>query len=201
MGSNEKQNSTLFKELRTTSFTAPHHQKAWVHCLVHCFVTEGVLSLFVLHVICAIETILVTLFLIVAHGTCVRIFHIKSTVAADILVWKIPFNVGKMNPLPLLCWLNPSWYVWDHVTSHEWIGGHWDAFFSSATATSGMASSAAPLATTSDTPLLVILLETLLEGWGIDLCRWLDVLIVAWHCCCIGRKDPHLLHHCLLLVL
>jgi hypothetical protein len=110
---------------------------------------------------CAIETILVALLLVVAHGICVPTFHINPTVVADILVCKHFHNVGKMNLLPLLCRLNPGWDVWDHIASHEWIGGHWDASSSSTTATLGMASTAMPSATALATPLLVLLLETL----------------------------------------
>jgi hypothetical protein len=105
-----------------------------------------------------------------------------------------------MNSLPLLCRLNPGQDVWDHVTSHEWIGGHWDASTPSALATSSTATSAVPSAAAPATPLMVLLLETLYGGWGIDLCGRVDVLIVAW-CGYIGRKERHLLHHCLLLLL
>jgi hypothetical protein len=89
----------------------------------------------------------------------VPIFNIKSTAVADILVSKRFHDFGKMNSLPLLCMLNPGQDVRDHVTSHEWIGGHWDASTSSALATSGAATmdlaSAAPAS-----PVLVLLLET-----------------------------------------
>jgi hypothetical protein len=142
---------------------------------------NGVVGAFVLHVIFAIETLLVALLLIVAHGTCVPIFHIKPTAVADILVCKRLHNVGKMNPLPLLCRLNPGQDVWDHVASHEWIGGHWDASSSSTMATSGMASMATPSATAPTTPLLVLLLETLRGQCGIDF-LW---AVGQMHCCVV----------------
>jgi hypothetical protein len=66
-----------------------------------------------------------------------------------------------MDMLPLLWRLDTSWDVWNHVISHEWIGGHWDAPTSSAAAMSGTAASAAPSAFMPATPLLVLLLETL----------------------------------------
>jgi hypothetical protein len=167
---------------------------------VHYFATEGVVCAFVLHVVQVIETVLVSPLLNVAHGTCVPIFNIKSTAVADILVCKHFHDVGKMNSLPLLCRLNPVRDLWDHITSHEWIGGHWDASTSSALAASGMAALAAPTATAPATPLLVLLLETLKGGQGIDLCGRVDILIVAWHGC-IGRQERHLLHHPLVLLL
>jgi hypothetical protein len=128
---------------------------------VHRFATEGVVGAFVLHVICAIETILVALLLIIARATCVPNLHIKSTAIADILVCKKNYNVGKTDILPLLSRLNPGRDVWDHVTSHERIGGHWDASSSSAMATLGTASADMLSATAPAKPLLVLLLETL----------------------------------------
>ncbi len=128
---------------------------------MHCFVTEGVFGAFVLYVIHAIKTVLVAPFIIIACGTYVPIFHIKPTAVVDILVCKCLHDVGKMNLLHLLCKLNPGWDVWNHVASNEWIGGHWDASFSSSVATLGTASMAMPSATALTTPLLVLLLETL----------------------------------------
>jgi hypothetical protein len=166
---------------------------------VHCFVIEGVVGAFILHVVCAIETVLVAPFLLIACGTCVPIFHIKPTAVADILLCKVLYNVGKKDMLPLLWRLDTGRDVWNHVTSHEWIGGHWDAPTSAAAATSGMAALAAPSAIAPTTPLLVLMLETLQRGCGVGLCWRLDVLIVAWHGC-IDRQEHHLLHHCLMLL-
>jgi hypothetical protein len=140
---------------------APHHQKSPVHGFVHCFVTEGVVCTFVLHVVCAIETVLVAPFLSVACGICVPIFNVKSTAVADILACKRFHDIEKMNSFPLLCWLNPSRYVCNHVTPYEWAGGHWDASISSVAPTVGTAALAASSAATPATPLLVLLLETL----------------------------------------
>jgi hypothetical protein len=128
---------------------------------VHSFVTEGVVDAFIFHVICAIEAILVALFFLIARGTCVPIFHIKPTAVADILVCKHLYNVGKMDPLLLLCRLNLGREVWDHVASHERIGGHWDSSFYSTAARSGTPPTAMLSATTTSTTLLVLLLETL----------------------------------------
>jgi hypothetical protein len=63
-------------------------------------VTKGVVGVFVFHVICAIETVLVAPLLIIAHGTCVPIFHIKSTAVADILVCKKSSRCWRNEPAP-----------------------------------------------------------------------------------------------------
>jgi hypothetical protein len=91
----------------------------------------------------------------------VPIFNIKSTSVADIVVCEHFQDIGNMNLLPLLRWLNHDQYVWDHVTPYKWAGGHWDASTSTAAATVGTATLAASSATTPATPLLVLLLETL----------------------------------------
>jgi hypothetical protein len=69
---------------------------------VHSFATEGVVGAFVFHVICAIETVLVALPLLIARGTCVPGFYIKPTAVADVLVYKHLYNVGKMDPFTVV---------------------------------------------------------------------------------------------------
>jgi hypothetical protein len=66
----------------------PTPSKAWVHCLLHSFATEGVVGVFMFHVVCAIEAVLVAPPLLIARGTCAPILHIKPTAVADILVCK-----------------------------------------------------------------------------------------------------------------
>ncbi len=117
--------------------------------------------MFVLHIIGAIETVLAALLLLIACGTSVPIFHIKTTSVADILVCKILYSVGKIDALPLLCRLNPSQDVWDHVASHKRIGRHWNSSASTAMATLGMASAATTATTMSLTMLLVLQFESL----------------------------------------
>ncbi len=77
------------------------------------------------------------------------------------MVCELFHDIGKMNLLLLLRWLNPGQYELDHVTPYKWAGGHWDASSSSATATVGTAALAASSAAAPATPLLVLLLETL----------------------------------------
>jgi hypothetical protein len=116
--------------------------------------------MFLLHEVCTIETLLVAPFLLIARGTCVPIFHIKPTAVAGILVGKVLNIVGKTDMLLLLWRLDSSWDVWNQVTTHKWIGGHWDALTSSAAVTSGTAALAAPSAILPASPLLILLLIT-----------------------------------------
>ena len=87
-----------------------------VNCLVHRLFAKRIPRLFVLHVVCTCESVLVTLFLVGANCTRVPIFDVKSTRVAYILAGEV------------LCFVRLVLASWDGrhklVTSHIWHGRH-----------------------------------------------------------------------------
>jgi hypothetical protein len=85
-----------------------------VDVLVNCFFTEGVPRLSVLHVVCASESILVTLFFVWAGAACVPILGVETARVANvnILICKVLFVQKYRQWLVLLDFVCASWYVW-----------------------------------------------------------------------------------------
>jgi hypothetical protein len=71
-------------------------EAAGVHCLVHCLLAEGMIWALIFHVVGTKETILMAWLFLVARGTRVPIFHIKTAVVAHILIGICFDDVGEI---------------------------------------------------------------------------------------------------------
>ncbi len=161
---------------------------------MHCLLAEGMIHALVFHVVGMSETILMARLFLVARGTRVPIFHIKSAQVAHILIGIRFDDVGEIRVTLPGRWIGSRGDIWDvgpHIQNgRRHRGSMTPTTVCVARTSTATASSAATIAARR---VVGLLMEPMEWGWGVELGRRGHIGIVACHggICC---EHGHLLH-------